>query len=810
MSGTKIVIIGAGPTALGAGHRLMELGVLREYHQVTIFEQNDKPGGLASTTRDDLGFLWDLGGHVVFSHYAKFTRLLDETILEWNHHQRQAYALLMDKDESPNRDASSSLQGGSTTVGFPRYVPYPIQHNLQHLSKKDQNSCLEGLRNLEKPSKKGRQSVPSRGINHGQFSKQVGITFDDWIKSKFGSGLNSLFMNPYNKKVWTVDPKMMNSVWVGERVPVPSYQEALSLCQKTKTIAVDSLRTNDEESLLGSITNSSKLAKLLKNGKLTSEDQTKKSEDKKDSGWGPNKTFRFPGRGGTGSIWRGVAQKLPPSWIKYEYKVIQVDISMKRLHLVHIPSGEKFWTDYDILISTMPLNLLLKSIQGSNQDLTEMKKIGQKFVYNAVHVVGIGLKGEMPETLKNKTWLYLPEDDTPFYRISVFSRYSDDHVPDPKKNWSLLCEASEVISTWGDQNMKKQIKSGNQRKTEILRQTIPSLLKYGLIKNKNQVISIFHKRLDQGYPVPFLKRDKYLSIIQPWLESNNIFSRGRFGGWKYEVSNQDHSFMQGVEVIDRIFLGIPEITYFHPKLVNGGMDSGRNQPLKIRDRNVRSSKIVRFVPFRQTPEITYVIAQYNEDLSWLKDKEIADKSYVYHKGGESSPKFDVWQWESLPNIGRETHTYLTYIVKHYHSLPEIVIFLQGRIDDHIKDVYQNPTKYLDQTRKIGYSFKHPELYNNWGRIKHNGIFLEKLKNFQMKMAPCTFGEFWKILFGFDHPPQILITYSACFGISRERILAHPLQFYQNCLSFVSDHPDPETGHYFERLWYSIATSEHRQ
>ncbi len=763
MSGTRIVIIGSGPTALGAGHRLLELGVLREYHQVTIFEQNDEPGGLASTVRDNLGFLWDLGGHVVFSHYAKFTQLLDDTVPEWNHHQRQAYALLMNSDKSP------------------RYVPYPIQHNLQYLSSKDQKNCLEGLRDLEKDNK------PS------------GKTFDDWIKSKFGSGLNSLFMNPYNRKVWTVDPKMMNSIWVGERVPVPSYQDALLLCQKSISV--------EEEGSIGNITNSCQLAELLKNGKLTNQGSNDRPKEKKDSGWGPNRTFRFPRRGGTGSIWRGVAQKLPSSWIKYRYKVIQVDISMKRLHLLHIPSGEKFWMDYDILISTMPLNLLLESIRGSNQDLTEMKKIGKKFVYNAVHVVGIGLKGKMPKSLENKTWLYLPEDDSPFYRISVFSRYSDDHVPDSKNNWSLLCEASEVISTWGDPSVEIPIKTENQRKQEILRQTIPSLLKYGLIQDKNQIISIFHKRLSQGYPVPFLKRDQYLSIIQPWLEANNIFSRGRFGGWKYEVSNQDHSFMQGVEVIDRIFLGVPEMTYFYPNLVNGGMDSGRHQPLKIRDRNVKSSQIIRLVPFRQTPEITYVIAQYNEDISWLKEKGIADKSHVYHKGGKSVPQFDVWQWESLSNIGREAHTYLTYIVRHYHRLPKIVIFLQGRIDDHVKDVYQDPTKYLDQARKIGYSFKSPELYDNWDRIKHNGIFLEKLKNFQMKLAPCTFGEFWKTIFGFDHPKQIFMTYSACFGISRERILSHPLQFYRTCLSFVSDHADPETGHYFERLWYSIATYE---
>jgi hypothetical protein len=55
-------------------------------------------------------------------------------------------------------------------------------------------------------------------------------------------------------------------------------------------------------------------------------------------------------------------------------------------------------------------------------------------------------------------------------------------------------------------------------------------------------------------------RDGILSSVIPWLESRGVFSRGRFGMWKYEVSNTDHSLMQGVELVNRLLLGEPEKT----------------------------------------------------------------------------------------------------------------------------------------------------------------------------------------------------------------------------------------------------------
>ena len=64
----KIVIIGGGPTGLGAALRLRELG----HTNWLLLEKEDHFGGLSATDRDQDGFLWDIGGHVTFSHYNYF------------------------------------------------------------------------------------------------------------------------------------------------------------------------------------------------------------------------------------------------------------------------------------------------------------------------------------------------------------------------------------------------------------------------------------------------------------------------------------------------------------------------------------------------------------------------------------------------------------------------------------------------------------------------------------------------------------------------------------------------------------------
>src|SRR6185436_11505443 len=84
----------------------------------------------------------------------------------------------------------------------------------------------------------------------------------------------------------------------------------------------------------------------------------------------------------------------------------------------------------------------------------------------------------------------------------------------------------------------------------------------GMIKEEDRkdIVSTWVFHAPYSYPTPSVERDSILSTVIPYLEQHGIYSRGRFGMWKYEVSNTDHTLMQGVELVNRLMLGEAEST----------------------------------------------------------------------------------------------------------------------------------------------------------------------------------------------------------------------------------------------------------
>jgi protoporphyrinogen oxidase len=335
-------------------------------------------------------------------------------------------------------------------------------------------------------------------------------TFADWIVGSFGAGLARVFLTPYNFKVWATEPARMSSSWVGERVAT-----------------VD-------------------LKRILRNI----------IEGRDDRGWGANATFRFPLHGGTGRIWQAIAERLPADRLHLGAEAVAIDTDTKAVRL-----SDGRVVPYDWLITTAPLDCLMTRISGQALKANP-QAAAQRLCYSGTHVIGVGLAGPVPERLATKCWMYFPEPELPFYRVTVLSNYSPHNVSHPGRQWSLMAEVSESACKPVDAAC-------------VVEQTIAGLRAAQLIGPQAAIESVWHRRLEHGYPTPSLDRDTWLGQIEPELYARNILSRGRFGAWKYEVGNMDHSFMQGVEAADHILRGTSETTRHQPAVVNASKLSGR-------------------------------------------------------------------------------------------------------------------------------------------------------------------------------------------------------------------------------------------
>jgi hypothetical protein len=156
----------------------------------------------------------------------------------------------------------------------------------------------------------------------------------------------------------------------------------------------------------------------------------------------------------------------------------------------------------------------------------------------------VGIKQPSPS---NKCWMYFPEDNCPFYRLTYLSNYSPDVVPDPATHYSILAEISH-----------SEFKPVDRR--TIVDETIQGLVNTRMISeaDKRDIVDAHLIERDYTYPTPSLERDEALKAVQPWLEAKGIHSRGRFGSWRYEVGNMDHSVAQGVEWVNRLLLNDAE------------------------------------------------------------------------------------------------------------------------------------------------------------------------------------------------------------------------------------------------------------
>ena len=187
-----------------------------------------------------------------------------------------------------------------------------------------------------------------------------------------------------------------------------------------------------------------------------------------------------------------------------------------------------------------------------------------------------------------------------------------------------------------------------------------------------------------------------------------------------------------------------------------------------------------------------VVAKYREDINWIKDCSSIDKVTVYYKNENSQENVN-----SLPNIGRESHSYLYHILNNYNNLSDYTIFCQGDPIFHdchfIEKINSIDSIILSHIQKGFYFFA--------GECKEeiNETYSEK----HPVGLPISY--FLDLLFDIKIPQKISITYncSAQFLVKKQNILNRPKSFYRFLINFVSNEKDPIEGYIFERIWKFI-------
>ncbi|MEU8543048.1 FAD-dependent oxidoreductase [Streptomyces sp. NPDC048717] len=447
----RIVILGAGPCGLACADELRRLG----HRDWLLLEAAPVPGGLARSVVDPAGFTWDLGGHVVFSHFGEFDRLLAElfTAEELLHHDRSSFIRFRD-----------------------RWVPYPFQQHLHCLPPEDATKCLQDLLLLA-----GRQ--PDQGLPDG-------ADFATWLHQMYGQGLVERFFGPYNSKIWSTSPSRMASSWVAERVAPVNVDEVLA-------------------AFCGAAPPARK--------------------------WGPNATFAFPARGGTGEIWRRLAARVDAR-LRTGTRALAVDPAVRT---VTLDGGEVI--SYDHLVATGPLDRLTAMTAGAPDTV---RAAAGRLKHTTVAMVGLGYQAP---TTDARSWLYFPQPEVPFYRATNFSKYAPANVPGSD---------TQTYSAWMTEiSLSPDTRLDHDR---LIHDCDQALRRHGLVPEHAPLASSHLELIEYAYPVPTLDRDAALAEVVPWLEERGIYPRGRFGTWRYEIGNMDHAVKMGIDIARRLFDGTPE------------------------------------------------------------------------------------------------------------------------------------------------------------------------------------------------------------------------------------------------------------
>jgi protoporphyrinogen oxidase len=258
---------------------------------------------------------------------------------------------------------------------------------------------------------------------------------EDWFRKKFGNTLADEYFIPYNTKIWNRPPSEMSPGWVDGKLPIPD-----------KNSFFKGLISNETDKM-------------------------------------PHASFFYPDTNNQNTFIDKLAEGLN---ITCNYQINSVAKDERGKWIVNDDRA------YDLIISTLPLNVLPSLIKGTP---AQILAAADKLKYNKVTT----MFWETEET--ERTWTYVPDAENLFHRyIHVGNFFS------PKKNYSI----TEVI---GERTREEMIENG--KKDPFLKRPVD----YNVSEHAYVVF-------DENY-------DSATKEVKDYLKGLDIYTLGRFGEWQY-------------------------------------------------------------------------------------------------------------------------------------------------------------------------------------------------------------------------------------------------------------------------------------
>ncbi len=310
-------------------------------------------------------------------------------------------------------------------------------------------------------------------------------SFYDRIIATFGQGIARHFMIPYNEKVWTVHPNSLTCDWMHSFVPQPSLEEV-----------IDGAFTDQKRS------------------------------------FGYNVSFLYPKRGGI--------QTLPNAFLPY-VKNLKVNSEITKVDVINkiVEINNIYWHKFDHLVSTLPLKKLIKLVDKVPRAI---KNAAEQLKCNSVLNINFGISRA---GISDKHWIYFPEKEFIFYRVGFPMNFSPSVVP--KGTSSIYTEIAY-------RRDRRYVISGTKYrlprdKAKIIQRVKKDLIKAGILRSNDKILTVNVLDIENAYVIYDKNRRKSLEIINKFLLKNNIYSIGRYGGWKYLT--MEDAILEGKQVAER-------------------------------------------------------------------------------------------------------------------------------------------------------------------------------------------------------------------------------------------------------------------